>query len=381
MKNRIYLDNNATTFLDPKVRDVLHNLLDADTANPSSVHFFGQESRALLTTARRNIASFLSARPHEIIFTSGGTEALNMIIRGTFGCNPSGHIITTDLEHAAVYCTAKALEKHGCEATFLSPGSYGAATAEMVKEAIQSDTKLISLMAVNNETGVKTDIEAVAAIAQEAGIPFMVDAVALMGKEPFTIPEGVTAMCFSAHKFHGPKGVGMAFIRPSMKLQPHITGGGHEHQRRSGTENLPGIVAMAEAIKILSEVQDEATDRMRKLRDRFEEGLKENIPDIVINGGGPRVVNTSNVAFPGIDGESLLMNLDLEGVAVSHGSACSSGALEPSRVLLNMGIPRDVAGSSLRISICRFTTEEDIERSIKVISDIVLRLNNIGAKK
>ena len=381
MKNRIYLDNNASTFLDPKVRKVLHDLLDADTANPSSVHFFGQESRALLTTARRNIAAVLSAKPHEIVFTSGGTEALNLIIRGTFGSNPSGHLITSDLEHAAVYCTAKALEKDGCEVSFLSPGSYGAVTPEMLKEAIRPNTKLISLMAVNNETGVKTDIDAIAAIAEEAGIPFMVDGIALLGKEAFTIPEGVSAMCFSAHKFHGPKGVGMAFVRPSMKLQPHMTGGGHEHQRRSGTENLSGIVAMAEAVKILSEEQNEATDRMRNLRDRLEEGLRENIPDIIVNGEGPRVVNTTNIAFPGIDGESLLMNLDLEGVAVSHGSACSSGALEPSRVLLNMGIPRSLAGSSLRISLCRFTTEEEIERSIKIISGIVSRLNNIGVKK
>ncbi|MFT4553087.1 MAG: cysteine desulfurase [Chlamydiales bacterium] len=381
MKNRIYLDNNATTFLDPRVCDVLHDHLDADIANPSSVHIYGQESRALLTTARRNIAKFLSVKPHEIIFTSGGTEAINMIIRGIFGYNPSGHIITSDLEHAAVFCTAKQLEKHGCEVSFISPGIYGAVTAEMVGEALRPDTKLITLMAVNNETGVKTDIESIALMAAEAGVPFMVDAVALMGKEPFTIPQGVTAMCFSAHKFHGPKGVGMAFVRPSMKLQSHITGGGHEHQRRSGTENLPGIVAMAEAVKILSVEQDEATDRMRVLRDRFEEGLRENIPDIVINGEGPRVVNTTNIAFPGVDGESLLMNLDLEGLATSHGSACSSGALEPSRVLLNMGISRSLAASSLRFSLCRFTTAEEIERSIEVIADIVSRLNNLGVKK
>ena len=381
MKNRIYLDNNATTFLDPKVRDVLRDLLNTELANPSSVHSFGQEARALLTSARRSIATFLSVKPHEIIFTSGGTEAINMIIRGTLGYNISGHIITSDLEHASVYRTIKELAKHGCEVSFLSPGIYGAVTPDVVKAAIRPDTKLISLMAVNNETGVKTDIEGIASIAKAAGVPFMVDGVALMGKEPFTIPEGVTAMCFSAHKFHGPKGVGMAFVRPSMKLQSHITGGGHEHQRRSGTENLAGIVAMAEAVKILSEDLDQATERMGRLRDLLEEGLRENISDIVINGEGPRVVNTTNIAFPGIDGESLLMNLDLEGIAVSHGSACSSGAMEPSRVLLNMGVPRSLAGSSLRMSLCRFTTEEEIEHSIKVISNIVSRLNNLGLKK
>ncbi len=377
----VYLDNNATTFLDPEVRKVMIELMNKDLANSSSVHAYGQKAKSILSTARKDIASFFKVKPHEVIFTSGGTEALNMTIRGIFGLEDRGHIITSDVEHPAVFNTVKQLEKKGAEATFLRVGSWGAVTEDAVRAAIRADTKLIVLMAVNNETGIKTDIEAIARMAYEAKIPFIVDGVALLGKESFTIPEGVTAFCFGAHKCHGPKGTGMAILRSTQKLDPMVTGGSQEYFRRAGTENLVGIAGLAKAVTSLRDKFPEVSLRMQSLRDRFENGLKENLADISINGEGPRVVNTSNISFHGIEGESLLMNLDLEGVAASHGSACSSGSLEPSRILLNMGISRAVAASSVRFSFSRMTTEEEIDYAVEKIVSIVTRLRELVTEK
>lgn len=381
MKERIYLDNNATTFLDPKVLKYMTDVLATPYGNPSSVHSFGQEAKALLTKSRRDIAAYLKVKPHEIIFTSGGTEALNMVIRGLFGFDCSGHIITTDLEHSAVLESVQLLEKAGCEVTTLSPGPYGACSAESVQSAIKDDTRLIALMAVNNVTGIKTDIASIAKVAKAADIPFVVDAVALMGKEPFEIPDGVSAVCFSAHKFHGPTGCGMAFVKSSLKLSPHTVGGGQEYKRRSGTENIVGICGMAEAVRLVEKSLPQAGLRMAQLRDRLIQGLSQEIPNLLTNGTGPLVSNTVNLSFPGVDGESLLMNLDLKGICVSHGSACSSGALEPSRVLLNMGLSREVAMNSVRFSLCRFTTEEEIDQAVESIAQIVSRLQKVGAGK
>jgi cysteine desulfurase len=242
---------------------------------------------------------------------------------------------------------------------------------------LRKDTKLIVLMAVNNETGVKSDIEAIAAIAEESNVPFVVDGVALLGKEPFTIPSGVSAVAFSGHKLHAPKGSGMVFIRKRVKCTPLLFGGAQEFQRRAGTENLAAILGLAEAIRLLEVELPSATKRMQALRDRLEEGIISSISDVTINGEAPRVVNTSNLSFEGVDGESLLMSLDLNGVAVSHGSACSSGSLEPSRILLNMGIPRARARSSIRFSLSRFTTRDEIERCIEIVIDVVGRLRSL----
>lgn len=374
MKRRIYLDNNATTQIDPRVLDAVVNVLKEEIGNPSSTHSFGQESRGRLTKARAAIANYFRFKPNEVIFTSSGTEAINMVIRGLFEGNYKGHIITSSVEHSCTYATVKLMEASGCQATFLSPGMLGAVTPDAVLAALRSDTRLIALMSVNNETGVKTDINSIAAIAREARIPFLVDGVAILGKEPFTIPEGLSAMCFSGHKIHAPKGVGFALIRSSLKLRPLMTGGEHEFGRRGGTENVSGIIGLAEAIRLLETELPSASQRMQKLRDKFETELISNLPDIIVNGQGQRVVNTSNIAFCGIDGEALLAALDLEGLAVSHGSACSSGALEPSRILLNMGIPMAQARSSLRFSLSRFTTEEEIDASLEIIYRVVKRL-------
>lgn len=367
MKKRIYLDNNATTFVDPRVTEAIVQHLKNEMGNPSSVHAYGREARALLQNCRKNIAAYLDVKPQEVIFTSGGTESLNMAIRGCASSLPKGHIISSSVEHSCVHSTLLQLQSEGWNVTFLAPGGFGAVSPDSVKEAFRGDTRFIVLMAVNNETGVKTDINAVAAIAQESNIPFIVDGVALLGKESFVIPEGVSAMGFSGHKIHAPSGVGMCFVRTRLKLSPLLIGGEQEYQRRGGSENLTGIVALATAIKLLTDEGSYAIKKMASLRDKLEAGILEGVSGASVNGSGPRVCNTTNISFGHLDGEGLLAALDIAGVAVSHGSACSSGALEPSRVLLNMGLPRSAARSSLRLSLSRFTTEADVDEALAII--------------
>jgi cysteine desulfurase len=376
MNQRIYLDNNAGTLIDPCIISTLIHHLQTTPGNPSSVHTFGQEARAVLSKSRCSIAEFLKVKPSEITFTSCGTEALNTVLRGILAEQPSGHIITSSIEHSAVYATVKYLESRGCTATYLESGLWGAVKSEAVQEAIRPDTRLIVLMAVNNETGVKTDIESIAKIAKEAKVPFLVDGVAWLGKEQVIIPDGISAMCFSGYKFHAPKGVGFAYIRSSLKLSPLITGGSQELGRRAGTENLLGILGVSEAIQILKSELPEASLRMKKYRNRLEEALMGNLPGVHINGEGPRICNTSNLSFEGIEGETLLAKLDMEGIAVSHGSACSSGALEPSRILLNMGIKWELANSSIRFSLSRFTTEAEIDKTIEIVTRLVSNLRS-----
>lgn len=371
MKERIYLDNNATTPLDPNVLDAMIEELAAPPHNPSSIHFFGQEGKKVLADSRNTIAQFLDVKASEILFTSGGTEGMNLLIRGAFS-GPGSHIIASDIDHAASYNTLEDLRKMGADITYLPVGFYGAPETKDLQKALRPNTKLIVLSAANGETGVQLDIEGIASIAKRAGIPLVLDGVALMGKEPFTIPEGVSAMAFSAHKFHGPQGVGFAFVRSGLKLSPFLTGGGQEKKLRSGTENLPGIVGMARALTILDE--DESFAHMKSLREQFEALLTEEIPDIEINGDGPRLPNTSNLYFPGIDAESLLISLDMEMIAASYASACASGALEPSRTLLNMGYSKERASSSLRFSFSRFNTIQEINKAASVIITLVAKL-------
>jgi len=374
MKPRIYLDNNGSTAVDPKVIEAVVKALHTATGNPSSIHSFGQETRNSLIKARHTCASFLNVKPQEIVFNSGATEGLNMVIRGVLLKKPKSHIITSDAEHAAVYATLKEFASLGYEVSFMPAGLCGAVSPEAVREAIRPNTSLIALMAVNNETGVKTDIAAIAAIAKSEDIPFLVDAVALLGKESFSIPDGVSAACFSGHKIHAPKGVGFTFLRSGLKLMPSISGGEQEFGRRGGTENVPGVVGLARAVALLTEALPEASERMRMLRDLLENTLLEKIPNVLVNGEGPRVVNTSNLAFVGVEGESLITQLDMQGVAVSHGSACASGALEPSRVLLNMGLLPSIARASVRFSLSRFTTEAEIREGCEIIVKVVSKM-------
>lgn len=345
----IYFDNNATTPLAPEVRDHYIESL-SHFGNPSSTHALGQKAYSLLTKARRSIASFLQCDPHEIYFTSGATEGLNFLLK-----LKKGHVISSAIEHPCVFAQLE-------QATLLSPKEDGVITAKQVAEAIRPDTSLICIMAANNETGVINEWVEIAHLAEAHGIPYIVDGVALLGKAPFKIPRGVTGMAFSGHKIHAPKGTGFVYLRKGTKLTPLLIGGGQERNMRGGTENVPAISALAKAIELID---------YKCPRNLFEKLLLEQFPDVHINGTGPRVSNVSNVSFPGVDGESLLQNLDLNGIAVSHGSACSSGALEPSRVLLKMGLPMARVRSSVRFSFSRYNTEEEILHTIKVLQHYV----------
>lgn len=373
MKERIYLDNNATTQLDPRVFQAMLLELTGPPANPSSVHAFGQRAKGLLAAARGKVAHYFKAKPEEILFTSGGTEGINYFLKPL-----KGHIITSSIEHSAIHKTLQKKELEGVEVTYLSPGLKGAVLLAQVEEAIKANTSAIILSSANAETGVKIDLKAISELAEGKGIPLFIDAVAILGKEPFTLYPGITALAFSAHKFHGPKGVGGLYLRGSTKWPAEMTGGAQEMNRRAGTENLAGILGLAEAIEILKETEISISQKLFFLREKLEEGLIREIPDILIHGTGDRVSNTSNIAFLGCDGETLLMQLDLAGIAVSLGSACSSGALEPSRVLLNMGIARKVARSSIRFSLSRMNTLDEIEKTIAITSQIVKHLRRIS---
>lgn len=368
---RIYLDNNATTALDPKVFKAILNDLSGPPANPSSVHFFGQRARGLLTQARQTTADFFGVKPDEVFFTSGGTESIHWMLHSLA---KKGHLITTAIEHSSVYKTIQNLEAGGWEVDYLPVSSWGAPTVEQIEAAIRPNTQAMVFSASNGETGVKIDLENIASLAEKHQIPFLLDAVAFIGKEPFVMPKGVSALALSGHKFHGPKGVGALISRSSFKIKPCFLGGPQEMQKRAGTENLSGILGLAEALSIVKEQEEIFSANILDLRCHLEHELKSAVGDILIHGEGPRISNTTNAAFLGADGESLLMHLDLAGVAVSHGSACSSGALEPSRVLTKMGIDRKIARSSIRISLSRFTTREEIDQFLEIITHLVQKM-------
>ena len=347
--------------------------LKGPPANPSSVHSFGIDARKLLTSARKTVADFFHAKPEEVTFTSGGTESLNLLLRGL---KPKSHLLTTRLEHSAIHETLKSLD---LDVTYLPVGTKGAPTPAQIESAIRPDTKGILLSYSNGETGVKIDLTAIAQIAREKNVPLFIDAVSAIGKERLDLPKGVSALALSAHKFHGPKGVGALLLRSPHKPSPLLTGGAQELNLRAGTENLAGIIGLAKAIELLQEKQPSITEHLLFLRNRFEKGLFDSLPDIAINGEGPRIANASNIAFFGVDGESLLLHLDLNHIAASHGSACASGSLEPSRILLEMGIDRKRARSSIRFSFSRMNRVEEIDRAVQIISTLVKKLRKISA--
>ena len=377
MWQMIYLDNNSTTQLDPRVFQAMLEDLKGPPANPSSVHQLGARAKKMLQASRQKVADFFSAKPDEIIFTSGGTESINLMLRGL----SKGHLITTNIEHSAVYKTIQALERDGATITYLSCGLWGAPTPEQVKEAIRPSTKAIVLSASNGETGVKTDLQEIAAIAEKQSIPLLIDGVSYIGKEPFPLLKGISAVAISGHKFNAPKGIGALFCRNTLKLNSISTGGNQEYMHRAGTENLPGILGLAEGVQILRENQTLISQHLLDLRSRFECELFRALPDLAINGGGPRIANTVNIAFLGVDGESFLMQLDMAGICVSLGSACSSGALEPSRILTNMGIDRKIARSSIRFSFGRTNTREEVDLAIEKIVPLVKKLRSLSSVK
>jgi cysteine desulfurase len=372
---RIYLDANATTPLLPEVLEAMRPFLLEQFGNASSIHQEGQHARAAVERARASVARLLGCRPAEIVFTGGGTESDNLAVFGSV--RAGDHVITSAVEHHAVLHAVERLGERGAEVEFLPVDVQGLVAAEDVRRALRPNTRLISVMMANNETGVLQPVEEIGRIAGEAGVCFHVDAVQAAGKLGINVDSiGCQLLSISGHKMHGPQGTGALFVRRGTRLEPLSAGGAHERQRRAGTENVAGIVGLGEAAECA--MLSGTPERMRGLRDRLELGLLQHA-DGVNGGGAPRVANTSNVWFDGVDGEALVIALDLKGLAVSSGAACSSGANEPSHVLQAMGLSPDRARSSLRFSMHRQTTEEEIDRAIELVSSQVARLRELSA--
>lgn len=379
---RTYFDHNATTPVDPVVLEAVTRALRDDFGNPSSVHHFGQRAKAVLDTARTAVARLVNGEPSEIVFTSGGTEADNFAIRGVAeALEPSGrrHLIASAIEHEAVLMTLKALARRGWKTTLLPVDSTGIVSPDALREAMTDETALVSIMHANNEIGTVQPVRELAAIAHERGALFHTDAVQSAGKIPLDVRAlGVDLAAISAHKFNGPKGVGALWIRRGTRLNAILTGGKHERNRRAGTENVAGIAGFGVAAELAVKKLDAEAARLRALRDRLEAGILERIPGTAVNGARePRVPNTTNISFEGIEAESLLIALDLEGFAVSTGSACSSGTLEPSHVLRAMGFPPHRTQNSIRISLGAGNTDAEVDAFLEKLPGVVEKLRMV----
>ncbi|HPQ03425.1 MAG TPA: cysteine desulfurase NifS [Bacillota bacterium] len=376
--NRIYLDNAATTPVRREVFEAMVPYLTDKYGNPSSIHSYGREARADLNRAREQVAAAIGAAPEEIIFTAGGSEADNLAIKGTalamYG--EKSHIITSAVEHHAVLHSVESLKRLGFSVTILPVDSEGMVDPEDVKRAITPETCLISIMYANNEVGTIQPIEEISRIAREAGVLFHTDAVQAVGHMPVDVKSlGVDMLSLSGHKFYGPKGVGALYARRGVRLAPLIDGGAQERKRRAGTENMAGIVGMGMAIELAVSEMDEVSAKEERLRDKLIDGLTQRIPDVRLNGHRRlRLPNNVNMSFLYVEGESLLLNLDMEGIAASSGSACTSGSLAPSHVLMAMGIPHEVAHGSVRMTLGRYTEDADVERVLDVMPRIVEKL-------
>jgi cysteine desulfurase len=379
---RIYLDHNATTPPHPGVIERMSAALRDDFGNPSSVHHYGQVAKAALDEARSAVAALIGADPSEIVFTSGGTESDNFAIRGVaeaLEITGRKHLIATGIEHEAVINTLKALARRGWKTTLLPVDQTGIVSSEALEAALTDDTALVSVMHANNEIGTVQPIAELARIAKARGALFHTDAVQSAGKIPVDVKAlGVDLLSLSAHKFYGPKGVGALWVRRGLRMQAPITGGKQERSRRAGTENVAGIVGLGVAAQLArTKMADEAT-RLAPLRDRLEEGVLRAVQGTAINGArSPRVPNTTNISFERVEAESLLIALDLAGVAVSTGSACSSGTLEPSHVLKAMGFPPHRTQNSIRFSLGAANTDADVDRVIAVLPGIVEKLRSL----
>lgn len=379
---RIYLDHNATTPPAPEVVDLVARVTREVWGNASSIHHFGQQAKAALDDARGQVAELLRAEPSEVVFTGGGTESDNAAIRGAAeALEPTGrrHLVTTAIEHEAVLNTMKALARRGWRVTVVPVDATGIVSVDAVTEALADDTALVSVMHANNELGTVQPVEAIAQAARARGVLVHTDAVQTAGKLPIDVGRlGVDLLSVSAHKFYGPKGVGALWIRRGVRLAPFVTGGRQERGRRAGTENVAGIAGMgAAAARALRKMAGEGP-RQAALRDRLEVGVMAAVAGSDRNGAAaPRVPNTSNISVERIESESLLIGLDLEGIAVSSGSACSSGTLEPSHVLKAMGLPHARTLGSIRFSLGEATTDIDVDRVIAVLPGLVEKLRNL----
>jgi len=379
---RVYFDHSATTPVDPAVAEEMYRYISTTFGNPSSVHYYGREAKKAVENAREKLAKAIGARPEEIVFTSGGTEADLMAIKGAAYANRDrgNHIITSAVEHHAVLDNCKALEKEGFTLTVLPVDEYGMVSPASVAEAINEKTILISIMHANNEVGTIQPIREIGQIAREKGILFHTDAVQSFGKIPVNVDElMVDFLSISGHKIYAPKGIGALYIRKGVRWRPISFGGGQERRRRPGTENVPGIVALGKAAEIaVNELEDEAK-RLTILRDKIINQVMAQYSNVYLTGHPvQRLPNHVSFCFEFIEGESLLLSLDLQGVAASSGSACTSGSLEPSHVLLAMGIPHEIAHGSLRITLGKDNNEEDVDYFLQVLPSILERLRNMS---
>ncbi len=382
MVQRIYLDHNATTPLAPSVVDRMAAALREEYGNPSSVHHFGQRAKAAMDESRSAVAGLLAVDPSEIVFTGGGTESDNFAIRGAaeaLEATGRRHLIASAIEHEAVLNTFKALARRGWTTTLLPVDQSGVVRVEALRAALTDGTALVSIMHANNEIGTIQPVEELATLARERGALFHTDAVQSTGKipvEPRTL--GVDLLSISAHKLYGPKGVGALWVRRGLRLVPLMTGGKQERSRRSGTENVAGIVGLGVAAELARTKMTAESTRLSQLRDRLEQGILRHVAGTAVNGGSmPRVPNTTNVSFDRVEAESLLIALDLDGIAVSTGSACSSGTLEPSHVLKAMGFPPHRTQNSIRFSLGAANTEAEIDHVISVLPRIVDKLRSL----
>ena len=384
---RVYFDHNATTPLDPGVLEVVTRVLRDEFGNPSSVHHFGQRAKAVLDDARTEVARLIGGEPSEVVFTSGGTEADNFALRGVAeALEPTGrrHLIATTIEHEAVLVTLKALARRGWTTTLLPVGATGIVSPDALREAITDQTALVSVMHANNEIGTVQPVEALTRIAHEHGALFHTDAVQSAGKIRVDARAmGADLLSISAHKFYGPKGAGALWIRRGTRIAAILTGGKHERSRRAGTENVAGIAGLGAAAAAAVKKLDAEGARLAALRDRLEQAVLTTVPGTAVNGAlTPRVPNTTNISFEGIEAESLLIALDLEGFAVSTGSACSSGTLEPSHVLRAMGLPAHRTQNSIRISLGARNTEAEVDAFLARLPEVVGKLRLVtGARR
>ncbi|MGA8035788.1 MAG: cysteine desulfurase family protein [Candidatus Acidiferrales bacterium] len=383
---RVYLDHNATTPVDPGVLDTMQPYFSEAYGNASSIHSAGQRARAAVDAARDSVARLIGAKPSEIVFTSGGTEADNLALFGLLETARSSsqsrwHLITTTIEHHAILNAAQQAATRAVDVTFIPVDASGVVDPEKIRAALRPETFLISVMRANNELGTLQPIEEIARIAAEAGVYFHSDAVQAAGKLPLDVSQlGVDLLTVSAHKIYGPKGVGALYVRSGTPIAPQIFGGHHERDRRPGTENVPGIVGFGRAAAIASQslAAGEDAARMAQLRDKLERGILASVPGILVNGDpSRRISNTSNLAFDGVSGEALLIALDLLGISVSTGAACSSGAVEPSHVLLALGLTHAQADSSIRFSLGRATTAAEIDYTIASVKRTVERMRSL----
>lgn len=382
MDKRIYFDHAATTAVDPRVLEKMLPYFTQKFGNPNSQHAFGRETVCAVDDARDEIAACIGAKSSEIYFTSGGTEADNWALRGAAYsfANRGRHLIVSAVEHPAMIATAKELAKKGFEVTFAEVDEYGAVDLEKLGKAIRSDTVFVGVMTANNEVGTIQPVREIAALCKAKGIVFFTDAVQAAGAIPLNVKEiGADMLSFSAHKFYGPKGIGVLYIRSGLKIEKLVSGGHQERSMRGGTTNVPAVVGMAEALRIATQSLDENAAYVSAIRDHFIHRVLREIPYVKLNGHPEkRLPANANFSFRYIEGESLLFSLDLKNIAVSSGSACSSGSLEPSHVLLAMGLPEGLAHGSIRFSFGKHNTMEEADYAVDALKEIVLRLRALS---